>query len=248
MDDHSYIKVFRSMLDWEWWDDKNVTRLFLTILLSVNWQEKKWHGITISKGSMFTSLESLSKKSGLTVQQTRTALTKLISTNNLTSQSTKNGRLITVENWEKFQGSTEEATNKPTNKRTAKQQTSNKRSTTTKESKERKNIYITPTIEEVREYISANNLVIDADYFFDYYEDAKWKDKGGDSVRNWKLKARSWHNREVKNGNNARAGNTVRSRIPETDGRGQRETEVHRHKPLPLAADVFGTERSEDDA
>ena len=78
--ENSFIKLYRSLLDWEWWDDKNVTRLFLTMLLSANWQTKKWHGMTIEKGSVFTSIEHLSKKSGLTMQQTRTALNKLKST------------------------------------------------------------------------------------------------------------------------------------------------------------------------
>ena len=142
--ENSFIKLYRSLLDWEWWDDKNVTRLFLTILLSVNWQTKKWHGMTIEKGSVFTSIEHLSKKSGLTMQQTRTALNKLKSTGEITIKSTNRGTLVTVENWGKYQFMPEEITNESTNNPTNNQQTSNKQITNNqqqlKKEKNKKNI------------------------------------------------------------------------------------------------------------
>ena len=142
--ENSFIKLYRSLLDWEWWDDKNVTRLFLTILLSVNWQTKKWHGMTIEKGSVFTSIEHLSKKSGLTMQQTRTALNKLKSTGEITIKSTNKGTLVTVENWGKYQFMPEEITNESTNNPTNNQQTSNKQITNNqqqlKKEKNKKNI------------------------------------------------------------------------------------------------------------
>jgi len=129
MNDNSFIKLYRSLLEWEWWDNKNVTRLFLTILLNVNWQDKKWHGITIEKGSMFTSLDHLSEKSGLSIQQTRTALNKLISTGEITSKPTSNGTLVTVENWGKYQFVPTEPTHDSTSRLTNDQQTDNKRTT-----------------------------------------------------------------------------------------------------------------------
>lgn len=127
--ENSFIKLYRSLLDWEWWGDKNVTRLFLTILLSVNWQTKKWHGMTIEKGSVFTSTEHLSKKSGLTMQQTRTALNKLKSTGEITIKSTNKGTLVTVENWGKYQFMPEEVTNESTSNPTNNQQANNKQIT-----------------------------------------------------------------------------------------------------------------------
>lgn len=142
--ENSFIKLYRSLLDWEWWDDKNVTRLFLTILLSANWQTKKWHGMTIEKGSVFTSTEHLSKKSGLTMQQTRTALNKLKSTGEITIKSTNKGTLVTVENWGKYQFTPEEVTNESTSNPTNNQQTTNKQITNDqqqlKKEKNKKNI------------------------------------------------------------------------------------------------------------
>ena len=134
---NGFIKIHRSLLDWEWWDDKNTFRLFMTILLLANWKDKKWHGKLIRRGSFWTSIESLSLKSGLTIRQTRTALNKLISTGEVTSEVTNEGRLITVVKYEVYQSNDAEATNETTNEVTGKRQTSDKRpdkrATTTEE-------------------------------------------------------------------------------------------------------------------
>lgn len=134
---NGYIKIHRSLLDWEWWDDINTFRLFMTILLMANWKSKKWHGKRIRRGQLWTSIESLSEKSGLTFQQTRTALDKLISTGEITSRATNEGRLITVVNYGVYQSDDAGATNESTNKSTNKQQTYNKPITTTEEREER---------------------------------------------------------------------------------------------------------------
>jgi CTP-dependent riboflavin kinase len=133
---NGFVKIYRSLLEWEWWDDINTFRLFMTILLLANWKEKKWHGKTIARGSLWTSLDTLSKESGLTIQQTRTALEHLKSTGEITDQSTNDGRLITVENYSKFQDEEKKVTSKVTSKLTSDQQTANKRLTTTEEYKE----------------------------------------------------------------------------------------------------------------
>lgn len=137
---NGYIKLHRSLFDWEWWDDLPARTLFITILLMANWKDKKWHGRKIKRGSCWTSIETLSKKSGLTFQQTRTALDKLISTGEITSRATNEGRLITVANYDFYQADDSKATNGATNGTTSNQQTSNKRPnkriTTTEEREE----------------------------------------------------------------------------------------------------------------
>lgn len=130
-----YIKLHRQLLNWEWYDDINVFRLFTHLLLKTNYEPKKWHGIYIGIGQFLTSRETLAKQTGLTEQQVRTALTKLKSTNEITSQSTNNYTLITITNWEKWQQN-----NHPINNQsTSLQPTDNQPSTTTKERKKERN-------------------------------------------------------------------------------------------------------------
>lgn len=130
MKQQGYIYLHKSILDWEWYDDINVFRLFMHLLLKANYTDTKWRGIKIKRGQHLTGRFSLSKETGLSEQQVRTALDKLISTNEITKQTTSHYTMIIVTNYDKFQG-----------KQPAKQPTSNQQATTTIEGS-RKNINI----------------------------------------------------------------------------------------------------------
>lgn len=136
-----YIKLFRSMKDWEWFTDVNAAHLFVYCLLRANYTTQKWQGKTLKKGSFVTSLSNLADSTGLTIQQVRTSLKKLKSTHEITYTSTQRHTVINVCNYCVFQN---EKTNSNTNintnsnKRiTNEQHTDNKRITT---DNKRKNI------------------------------------------------------------------------------------------------------------
>ena len=138
-----WIKLHRKLVDWEWYNDKNVKIVFLHLLLTVNHKEKQWKGQTILRGQKLTSIEHLADEVGLTIQQTRTALKKLKSTREITIKTTSKNTLITVEKFNNYQSETDED-NKQNNKQvnnsiTNKQQTNNKQITTTKNDKKDKN-------------------------------------------------------------------------------------------------------------
>lgn len=135
---NGFIKIHRSLLEWEWWDDKNTFRLFMTILLLANWKDKRWHGKVIPRGSFWTSLESLSKKSGLTLKQTRTSLNKLIATGEVASKGANDGRLITVVKYDFYQSDDGKRANEWASERANEGQTKGKRRATTEEREEYK--------------------------------------------------------------------------------------------------------------
>lgn len=99
----SFIKLDRKLLTWEWKDDPNMVALWIEILLQANYAESRWHGHVYEKGSFPTSIEKLSKATGLTANQVRTCLKKLKSTNEITSQSTSHGTKIIVNKWAEYQ-------------------------------------------------------------------------------------------------------------------------------------------------
>ena len=123
----NYIKLNRSILDWEWYDDINVARVFIHILLTANYKPKRWHGIQIERGQRVISISGLAEETGLTVRQVRTALDKLIATGELAKSATSRYTLITVENYNKFQD-VKISSDKPSDKQQGKQAT-NKRQT-----------------------------------------------------------------------------------------------------------------------
>jgi len=126
-----WIKLHRKMLDWEWYTDVNTNHLFMHCILKANHQDKKWRGIEIKRGSFITSLDSLSKETGLSVMQIRTSLQKLINTQNVTSKSSSKNRLISIANFDSYQDDNKLVTSE--------QQTDNKQVTTTKNDKKEKN-------------------------------------------------------------------------------------------------------------
>jgi hypothetical protein len=129
----TWIKLHRQITEWEWYSDNNCFRVFVHLLLKANYKEKKYKGIELKVGSVITSRDVLARETGLSSQQIRTALTKLISTNEITSVTSSKGTIIQIVNYEKYQVSTSETTNE--------QPTSNQRVTTNKkDNKEKKEI------------------------------------------------------------------------------------------------------------
>lgn len=137
-----FIKLYKKMLKWEWYDDLNTKVLFIHCLLRANWQDTKWHGVTLKPGQFITSLETLSKETKLSVRQVRVALSHLKMTGEVTDFRQANYRIITVVKWGDYQ-----VNDKPNDKPvTNLRQTYDKPVTTDKEYKEiknKKNIYST---------------------------------------------------------------------------------------------------------
>ncbi|HAH93673.1 MAG TPA: hypothetical protein DCM01_07500 [Dielma fastidiosa] len=104
-----YIKLYRKFTTWEWYDDINTSRLFLHLLFTVNWQDKKWHGIEVKRGSVITSLSKLSEETGLTVKQVRKSLERLIETNEITKETTNRYTLISIVKYADYQFNEKEA-------------------------------------------------------------------------------------------------------------------------------------------
>ena len=140
-----FIKIHRKILDWEWYSDTNAFRLFMHLLLSANYEDKKFQGLDIKRGQLVVGRIELAKSTNLSEQQIRTSLTKLKSTNEITIQSTNKFSIIELVNYNLYQDTKKENNQPINNPTTNNQPTNNQQITTTKEvkkirSKEDKNI------------------------------------------------------------------------------------------------------------
>jgi hypothetical protein len=179
---HGWIKLHRQILEWEWYSDNNCFRLFLHLLLKANHKEKRFKGIELKVGSIVTSRDLLARETGLSSQQIRTALNKLISTNEITSETSSQGTILQIVSYEKYQVSTNEITNE--------QPTSNQRVTTNNNVKKEKK-FIIPTFNDVLEYCMQNNLDVDGVKFINFYESKGWM-VGKNKMKDWKAAIRTW--------------------------------------------------------
>jgi DNA-binding Lrp family transcriptional regulator len=98
-----FITLHRKFKDWEWYEDVNCKVLFLELLLSVNYEDKKWRGETIKRGSIVTSIAHLSTETTLSPKQVRTALDKLEKSGVLGKRATSKYTLITLVNFNAYQ-------------------------------------------------------------------------------------------------------------------------------------------------
>lgn len=99
----SYIKLDRSLLEWEWYRDTKTKVLWLHLLLKANWKKSRFMGHEIPRGTLATSLPHLAEETGLTIKEVRTALNHLQETGEITKKRAGNMSLITIEKYAKFQ-------------------------------------------------------------------------------------------------------------------------------------------------
>lgn len=94
-----FVAFPRGLTDWEWYTEPNTARLFFHLLLTANWQEKQWQGITIQPGQLVTSRANLAKQLGLSEREVRTALSHLKETKYVAIQSGPKYSVVTINNY-----------------------------------------------------------------------------------------------------------------------------------------------------
>lgn len=211
--ENGFVKIYRSLLKWEWYDDINTKVVFLHLLLTVSIEDSKWHGITVKRGSRVSSYAILAKETKLTERQVRTSISHLEMTGELTRYKYPNFTVFTVNNYDKFQQVTGE---------TADQRQGNDKATTgqrqqykkvkedkednlsfyASESKENVSTFpqntVPPNREDVQRYAEANGIHTDLQRFFAYYEKTGWKTKSGQPITDWMGTLRYWAERDGK--------------------------------------------------
>ena len=147
-----FIKLYRSLINWEWFTDQNTFRLFIYCLLRANYSDTNWRGIEVKRGSFVTSLGTLAQEVGISKQSVRTSLSKLQSTGELTHKPHSKYSVITINNYEQYQDSNTQtntvATRKKHDSNTIVTTDKEEKKTTIKESKNRYGDYVLLTQKE----------------------------------------------------------------------------------------------------
>jgi len=154
----AFVKLYKKMLAWEWYDDINTKVLFLHCLLKANWKPTRWHGVELEPGQFVTSLPTLAEETQLSVRQVRVALDHLNMTGEVTSKCQSKYRIITVNSWSEYQSSDRQDDRQMTGKRqdsdrqmTGKRQANDRQMTADKEYIDIKEYKEKKEVEEVKE-------------------------------------------------------------------------------------------------
>ncbi len=73
------------------------------LLLLASFKESEWKGRKVVRGQVIIGTNKLGDDLGLSRQQVRTALKKLIKTNEITTEATNKYTVITITNWDRYQ-------------------------------------------------------------------------------------------------------------------------------------------------
>ena len=129
MNNKGYIKIDRQITDWGWWTDDAVFRIFIGLIILANYKDSQFKMQTVKRGSFVTSIEKLCTFFGVGESKLRRCLKCLCKTGEITDEPTNKYRLITIVNYDMYQGVDNilipsESKNKPRNK--SKNKSSNK--------------------------------------------------------------------------------------------------------------------------
>lgn len=197
-----WIKLHRQLLEWEWYDDINVCRLFIHCLLKANHADNKWKGKLIKRGQFITSLDKLVSETGLSKSQIRTCLKKLKSTHEIAHETTSQHTVITIENYDSYQGDdTRDSTPVTHESHTDSTQIASNKNDKNDNKKKNRTVFEKPDAIKVQDYFELKGYVSAGfgQRFVDYYESIGWM-IGRNKMKDWKRAVSTWITRAASEG------------------------------------------------
>ena len=91
-----FVKLPNDLKDWEWFDDKETTHVYLWLLLSAAWSDRRFKGVDVKRGQLVTTYPEITEKCGVSTRQARTILNRLKSTGKVTVKITPKFSIITL--------------------------------------------------------------------------------------------------------------------------------------------------------
>lgn len=196
------------MTEWRWYRDTYTKCLFLHLLLTANYKDAPYKRITVRRGQVLTSISRLSRELDIPEITVRRKLDNLKSTGEVVTETTNKWTIITICNYESYQGSqkTNERTNEQASEQTSEQTNiqNNRYTDIYPPSPPKggvsplKKTFVAPTLEVVKTYFETKRFKSDPVEFWVYFQNTDWKLSGGRGakMKDWRLAAINWEKRE----------------------------------------------------
>ena len=160
---NGYIKLYRKILEWGWYDDTNTKVVFLHLLLTANYKDTEWHGIPLKRGDVVTSIHKLATDLKLSDKQVRTALEHLKSTGEVASKGHSKFTIISIKNYTQYQEEGKQTASKGQSEgeKTASKGQQRKK-VRSKEVKESKNVVVSENYDKIFEIFNQICVSLDS--------------------------------------------------------------------------------------
>lgn len=100
----TFIKIDRNILRWMWYNNGNVFRVFVHLLLIAGAETRDVGTYLLARGDALTSLESMQQSLNMSKQEVRTALATLKKTGEITQYQTGRKVVYHITNYDYYQG------------------------------------------------------------------------------------------------------------------------------------------------
>lgn len=144
--DEGWLKIFRKLTEWEWYNHSEMVHLFIHLLLKASPTDKVWQGIKIGRGQLITGRQKLCADTGISERTIRTCLARLVSSGEISIKTTNKYSVITICKYADYQRQ-EEQTDQQNDQRND-QQTDQPTDHIIRR-KEEKNITLSPNVDKV---------------------------------------------------------------------------------------------------
>jgi len=218
--DNGWVKLYRSI-----WKNPVVTAdsdylaVWIYLLTSANYEDTsvrfKGKRVYLKPGEMITGRKKISQELGVSESKVQRILKEFESEQQIEQRTDRHCRLISIQNWEKYQSNEQQNEQQVNNYRTTTEQQVNNYRTTTEQqvntNKEYKNIrnkeiknirnkevvFTPPTLQEVRAYCLERGNSVDPERFVDFYSSKGWM-IGKNKMKDWRACVRTWERGESK--------------------------------------------------
>lgn len=161
----SWIRAYRSLMDWEWYRDGNTMRVWMHLLLKAEYQDREYRGVVIRRGQVLYSHKDFADELGLSIQNVRTSLSHLKLTGEVTLELTGGLWLATLVQYDFWNPADVKVTGQLTAGDAGNQQ-ANQQGAYIEDSKKRKKVKkeSVRTREELRSFLSGEAFTHRSDY------------------------------------------------------------------------------------
>ena len=98
-----WLKIYRSIVDWEWFSEHDMTTFFIWCLCNANVDGRMWRGVYVKPGQLVVSRSTVCKELGISERRYRTIISRFAKSGEI---SVKPQGAFSIVNWEIYQEDT----------------------------------------------------------------------------------------------------------------------------------------------